>query len=154
MIKGALIAAPAGLVAGTIVGAKAGIKKATNEEKKEAAKKKIEENKKQIKANKKAYPVYKERAEKEREERGPESSWDDLDRVEVEMADDLWRDIPRENKELREENKKLKSGNYESLLADDTPTGKKYLKRGAILGATSGLGIGAVAGHLIGKLKK
>ena len=93
IIKGALIAAPAGLVAGTIVGAKAGIKKATNEEKKEAAKKKIEENKKQIKANKKVYPIYKERAKKEREERGPESSWDDLDRTEVEMADDLWRDI-------------------------------------------------------------
>ena len=154
IIKGALITAPAGLVAGTIVGDKMGRKKATNEEKKEVAKKKIEENKKKIKANKEAYPIYKERARKEREERGPESSWDDLDRVEIEMADDLWRDIPRENKKLKEENKKLESGNYESLLADDTPTGKKYVRGGAILGTAAGAGTGALLGYGLHKLAK
>lgn len=154
MVKGALILAPAGLISGTVIGGKLGKKKASKEEKEEAAKKRIVENEEQIKANKKNLPYYKKLSQEERELRGPEENWDDLDKVEVEMADDVWKDIPRENKELKKENKKLRSGNYDSLLADDLPTGKKYLKRGAILGTTAGLGTGALAGYGLHKLAK
>lgn len=154
MIKGALIVAPAGLVAGTVVGARRGEKKASEEEKKEAAKKRIEENKKQINKNDKDLPKWKEIARKERNDRGPEKDWDDLDRAEVEAYDEVWRGMELENKELKKENKELKSGNYESILADETPTGKKHMKRGGILGTAAGLGTGALLGYGLHKIVK
>lgn len=144
----------AGLILGTIGGAKRGIKKAGKEEKEEAAKRKIEENKKQIKENNKNLPRYKEMAKKEREKLGPKDSWDDYDRAQMEVWDSVWEDIPKENKRLKEENKELKSGNYNSILADETPTGKKHLRRGAILGTGSGIALGALAGHLVNKIKR
>lgn len=154
MIKGALIAAPVGLISGTIIGGKLGKKKASKEEKEEAAKKRIAENEERIKANKKNLPHYKKLAQEERKRRGPKENWDDLDRVEIEMADDVWKDIPKENKRLKEENKELKSGNYNSILADETPTGKKHLKSGAILGTAAGMGTGALLGYGLHKILK
>lgn len=154
MIKGALIAAPVGLIGGTVIGAKRGIKKAGKEEKEEAAKKRIAENEERIKANKKNLPYYKKLAQEERKLRGPKENWDDLDRVEIEMADDVWKDIPKENKRLKEENKELKSGNYNSILADEIPTGKKHLKSGAILGTAAGMGTGALLGYGLHKILK
>jgi len=154
MIKGALIAAPVGLISGTVIGGKLGKKKASKEEKEEAAKKRIAENEEQIKANKKNLPHYKKLAQEERKLRGPKENWDNLDRVEIEMADDVWKDIPKENKRLKEENKELKSGNYNSILADETTTGKKHLKSGAILGTAAGMGTGALLGYGLHKILK
>ena len=154
MIKGALILAPVGTLLGARAAVKNGNDKVPIEEKREAAKRIIEENEKQIKANKKAYPLYKERARIEREKLGPKENWDDLDRTEIEMADDIWKDIPRENKELREENKALKSGDYSSILLKDTDTGADYLAKGAGIGTLAGLGTGALAGYGLHKLAK
>lgn len=154
MIKGVLIATPIGTLIGVSKGFRMGEKKMPEKEKEEAAKKRIEENKKKIEENNKNFPIYKELAKKERRERGPKKDWDNLDKVEIEMADDLWKDISRENKVLKRENKKLESGDYSIINPIETDTGPKYIARGGKIGTAVGLGTGLLAGYGVHKLTK
>ena len=158
MIKGALIAVPAGTFIGSHIGGKIGIKKATEEEKKEAAKKKIKQNNGYIEENNKLYPKTKAALEKYKKELGPEKDWDDLDKQEIELWKDELDAIKIQNEDYRQENKELKSGDYSSLDSFDTPTGEKHTMRGAAIGAATGAGIGALSGYglhkLVKKLKK
>ena len=143
MIKGALIAAPVGYVAGTIIGSKKGREKASKEEKEVAAKDRIDRNEKQIKEYKKAIQDTKKELKKE------------IDPIEKDMKLDEIDYLKRDINSLEKKNKILRSGNYDDpTLADDTPTGEKYITRGQGLGTIAGVVGGATIGYGLHKILK
>lgn len=143
IIKGALIAAPVGYIAGTIIGSKKGREKASKEEKEVAAKERIDRNKKKIEEYKKAIQDTKKELKKE------------MDPVEKDLMLDEIDYLNRDINSLEKKNKILKSGNFDDpTLADDTPTGEKYVIRGQGLGTAAGAGTGALFGYGLHKLAK